>query len=494
MDSTVTQTIRTKLSRRVENLVRRLGTEGYPEYQTEDGIVRFVRGVLRADPAPYQEEILRSVVRHGRAAIRGPHGLGKTALAAWVVIWAVVVFPDVKAVTTASAWRQLTKFLWPEIRKWAGRANWKLLGLEIRWGKELLSLSLKMGQREAFAAASNNPDLIEGAHAETVVYVFDEAKAIPDDTWDAAEGAFSGAGADTGRRAFALAISTPGPPSGRFYDIHSRKAGTHSWWTRHVTLPEAIAAGRISQTWVDQMGQLWGTTSSEYMNRVLGEFDETGSNNLIPLRWVQLAIQRWRLWQGIGQGSVSYGLDVAREGDDKTALAKLVGRCLERIAYFEKKSTMWTVGRVAMEAGKTDQIAVDVIGMGSGVTDRLQELGYATWGINVQWKTDVTDRHGNLQFVNLRSAIWWMIRDMLDPENPFALGIPDDEILIADLVAPKWGFASTGRIVVESKKEIKKRLKRSPDGADAFGLAILAALGPMEIVEKVWDESIRVEV
>src|SRR5258708_17486515 len=144
------------------------------QYRTADGIVTFVRDILRVDGqagepnsiAPYQEEILRALVERRRAAVRAPHGAGKSTLAAWIILWVITVFEvDVKAVTTAGAWRQLKEFLWPDVRKWATRADWSKLGIDVRRGKELLDLSLTIGERKAFAAASDNPELIEGAHA-----------------------------------------------------------------------------------------------------------------------------------------------------------------------------------------------------------------------------------------------------------------------------------------------------------------------------------------
>ena len=198
-------------------------------YRSQAGIVRIVRDVLKADPAPYQERILKALVKHKRVAVRGPHGLGKTALAAWVVLWGLLAFDDdVKIPTTASAWRQLEKFLWPEIRKWARPLMTEHADMT------LLTLSAKIPGKEAFAVASDDPALIEGAHANTLIYVFDESKAIPAGTWDAAEGAFSGAGEDTGADAYWLAISTPGATDGRFYDIHQRRPGFEDWHTEHV--------------------------------------------------------------------------------------------------------------------------------------------------------------------------------------------------------------------------------------------------------------------
>jgi len=79
--------------------------EDLSEWRTPDGIVRFVKEVLRVeDLAPYQEQILRALVTRKRVAVRGPHGLGKTALAAWVILWVMAVYPDDVKVPTPG-WR-----------------------------------------------------------------------------------------------------------------------------------------------------------------------------------------------------------------------------------------------------------------------------------------------------------------------------------------------------------------------------------------------------
>jgi hypothetical protein len=225
----------------------------------------------------YQREILTAVPRERKVSARGPHGLGKTALAALIVIWFAltrdVAGIDWKAATTAGAWRQLEHYLWPEIHKWIRRVRWDRVGRRIpREHAEILTLNLKLARGAAFPVASNDPALIEGVHADHVLYVFDESKAIGAAVFDAAEGAFAAADAQPGLEAYAVAFSTPGEPSGRFYEIHQRKAGLEDWWVRHVTLAEAITARRVSQGWADQRMRQWGENSALYANRVLGEF------------------------------------------------------------------------------------------------------------------------------------------------------------------------------------------------------------------------------
>ncbi len=435
-------------------------------------IPAFARDVLGFTPAPYQEDIFGALLEHRRVAVRSLHGVGKTALMACVALWAVTMLDDdTKVVITASAWRQLTKFLFPEIRKWAASAKWGQVGITMRWGKELLDLSIKLPGREAFAAASDNPALLEGAHGKHLVYLFDESKSIPDATWDAAEGAFS-----TGD-CYALAVSTPGEPSGRFYDIHARRPGFDDWWTRHVRLEEAIAAGRINPDWVEQRRVQWGENSAVFQNRVLGNFATSGEDSVIPLAWIEQANQRWAEAEGRGQGALTLGVDPARYGEDRTAIASLRGNVIERVQSFAQADTMQTAGYTIMALGgeRTARIGIDVIGIGAGVFDRLKEQGFSVVAVNAGAGTDAKDASGTLQFLNVRAAMWWALRERLDPAGRDLLALPPDDRLTGDLAAPRWTVTSSGKIKIESKDEVRARIGRSTDFADAVGAALWAA-------------------
>lgn len=437
-------------------------------------------------PAPYQLEIGTNLIEYQREAVRGLHGLGKTTIAAWLVHWFALtrdIDSDWKLPTTASVWRQLNKYLWPEIHKWARRLKWELIGRPPYDNRtELQVLNLKLTTGEAFAVASDSPGNIEGAHADCIFYIFDEAKLIAASIFDAAEGAFSGAGQDTDNEALALAISTPGETSGRFYDIHRKAPGLEDWHTRHVTLQEAVKAGRVSLEWANNRKKLWGEESAAYQNRVLGEFADSDESAVIPLSWVEKAIERWNKIDGAvyEDAESGYGVDVARFGEDKTVICKVTGDVCEWLQYSSRKSTMQTAGKVANILGSDydSPIAIDTIGVGGGVYDRLGELGYNVVSVNVQEATDLTDSSGENKFNSLRSAVWWSIREALDPDGKEPLALPPDDTLVGDLTAPTWGFTSRGAIVVESKDDIKKRLNRSPDAADALALALYALAFP----------------
>ena len=421
-------------------------------------------------PAPYQLETMGYLSKNKRMCIRGPHGLGKTAEMAWLVLWFALTRDgeDWKIPTTASNWRQLSEYLWPEIHKWARRLKWNVVGRSpLIDGKELLDLSIKLKTGEAFALASDKPSAIEGAHAKHLLYILDEAKTIVDETWNAVEGAFA-----TGN-CFALASSTPGDSSGRFYDIQSRKAGYENWHVRAVSLEEAIMAGRVSQKWADDCKTQWGAESSAYNNRVEGNFASTEENNVIPLAWVEAANERWDDWNEKGKPGnyKGVGVDVARYGTDKTVIAPAYVNddllAFDKLNYTTKEDTMQTTGRVVIWMKKGGRAVVDVIGLGAGVVDRLRELGHKVDAFNASKSTDQKDASGEVGFVNKRSAIWWRFRELLDPSSKVKIALPNDSLLIGDLITPTWKMNSTGKIQVESKDEIIKRLGRSTDSADA---------------------------
>ena len=222
-------------------------------------------------------------------------------------------------------------------RKWARRIRWNRIGREpLDERLELQQLNLKLRTGEAFSAASNVPGTLEGAHADHLLHVFDESKLIPDETFDVAEGATLAAGADTSLEAYALAISTPGEPHGRFYEIHQRRTGLRDWWVRHITVEEGIKAGRISREKVTQLAQLWGRQSATFQNRVLGEFAED-QDAIIPLSWVEAANDRWREWVEAGRpltGLQAVGVDVSGGGPAKTKFALRSGDVLAEIRDF----------------------------------------------------------------------------------------------------------------------------------------------------------------
>jgi hypothetical protein len=454
--------------------------------------VAFAREVLHMDLAPYQERALRALAEHKRVAFRGPRGAGKSTLAAAAVLWFLGVHEECKVPTTTSNWRQLIEFLWPEIHKWAEKADWWRVGLEVRPNKELRDLRIVINKnRTASAISSNNPDRIEGAHAPALLMVFDESKIIPEGIWNSAEGALG-----TSEEAYWLALSTPGESAGRFYDLFTKRDRYSNWFPVVATLDECINAGRILRKWVEDCRKAWGEASVMFQRHVLGNFAEDSGESLIQLGWVERANQKWEqknedvynlIQEGVSKEEAErlvwgdldrVGCDPARFGDDKTGWAFRYGMAVKEVDRTRKEDTMETAGRlVAYLREHTAAVAyIDVNGLGAGVFDRVREVHdlkelrevqdqkIPAVPVNTANATKARDKTKELIFNRLRDYLWWHIKELLEDGE---IALPPDEELTADLVAFKWGNTSTGKIVIEEKKEVKKRLGRSPDTADA---------------------------
>lgn len=455
----------------------------------------------------YQDEALAALVEYLRVCVRSLHGVGKTTTSAVGILWFALTseaaclqgrIQDWKCPTTAGAWRQLEQYLWPEVHKWAALLDWEKLGRQPFKKNELLRLNLNLAHGQAFAVASDVPALIEGVHADRILYEFDESKSISHLTFDAAEGAFSTAGdaAGVGTEAYALATSTPGEPLGRFYEIQTGAPGFDDWHPLHVTLARARACNAVTEDWVERRRKQWGENSAVYANRVLGEFHSADEDGVIPLSWVEAAVERWQenaRWHNDDPATgillpweaalTAVGVDVARSGEDKTILALRHGLRVHELRESFHEDTMQTSGRVVgvLEANPGAYAMIDTDGLGAGVTDRARELEYDARAFHAGQTKGIenfTDRSGELHFANVKSAAWWRLREMLDPIYGVAVELPPDPVLLGDLTAPHWKIESNGRIRVEKKEEVKKRLGRSPDKADA-------------VVHSFWEERER---
>lgn len=171
----------------------------------------------------------------------------------------------------------------------------------------------------------------------------------------------------------------------------------------------------------------------------------------------------------------SLGVDVARGGRDNTVIARRHGMWFDKPLAYPGKETPdgpSTAGLVIAAMRDKAPIHIDVIGVGSAPYDFLKNAGQHALGINVAEASHERDRSGLLEFFNLRSELWWKMREALDPTQNNGIALPNDPRLKADLCAPKWKLQGS-RIKVESREEIEKRIGRSPDFASAYMLALI---------------------
>ena len=417
-----------------------------------DHPVLFVREVLGANPLPWQEDFLRAVARgERRISVRAGHGVGKSTVCSWALIWHMVTRYPQKSVVTAPTAAQLFDALYSELKSWINKLPPILKDLF-----EVFSdrINLKDAPESSFISArtssSERPEALAGVHSENVLLIVDEASAVPEQVFEAAAGSMSGHSATT------ILISNPTRNSGLFYKTHHELAS--DWFRLHVS---CINIPLVSSDFVRQIEATYGRDSNAFRIRVLGEFAIADDDTLIAADLVDAAMSR-----DITQGdeTMVYGLDVARFGTDRTALCKRRGNVVVEIKHWGGLDLMQTVGAVVNEA-KTDnpeEICVDTIGLGSGVADRLREQGFNVRDVNVS-ESSAMNPNAN----KLRDELWLSVKDWLATR---AVKLPKDDTLRHELVAPRYNFTSSGKVVVESKDSMKRRGMRSPDLADALCL------------------------
>ena len=228
------------------------------------------------------------------------------------------------------------------------------------------------------------------------------------------------------------------------------------------------------------MSQLQALPEPLRSQMLLGDFQagiEDDPWQVIPTRWVEIAQERWQERARKGE-TMSMGVDVARGGKDNTVIAKRhktedTDLWFDRLQIHPGKETpsgRTVAGLVIAEHRDHAPIHLDVIGVGASPYDVLAEASQPVYGVNVSERATEKDKSGKLTFFNLRSQLWWKMREALDPEAENGICLPPDPELPKELCAPRWELSGM-TIKVESREDIIERVGRSPDRASALVLA-----------------------
>jgi len=420
--------------------------------------VLFVEEMLGAQPFDYQAEFLRALLDERKMSVKSGHGTGKSTTASWAMLWFMLLRYPCKVVVTAPTSSQLFDAMFAELKRWINELPKEL--------QQLLNVKsdrveLVSAPAEAFiscrTARAETPEALAGVHSDHVLLIIDEASGVPEQVYEAAAGSMSGHNATT------LMLSNPTRSSGTFFESHNRMA--NSWWTRTWSCKDSPL---VSHEFVDEMELRYGPESNAYRVRVLGEFPLSDDNTIIPYHLVEAAQNRDVVVSD--EATVVWGLDVARFGSDATALCKRQGPIVTELRSWRGLDLMQTTGRIVAEyealapSKRPAEILVDSIGVGSGVVDRLQELGLPVRGVNVAESPSMGDT-----YMNLRSELWFKCKAWLEDRS---CKLPKDDQLIAELTAIRYSFTSSGKMKAESKDEMRKRGLGSPDLADALCLTM----------------------
>lgn len=419
-----------------------------------------------------QRDIIHALKDHKNVAVKSGHGVGKSYTAAVAAAWWVATHPseDTVVVTTAPSAHQVSAILWEDIRKLHRKGN---LAGEVqrrdRWliGDTLVGFGRKPQDYDKHA--------FQGIHRKYVLVIIDEACGIDEWMWIAA------LAITTGVHCRVLAIGNPDDPSSYFHKVCKPDSG---WNVIKISVLDSpnftgepvsqhLKDQITDQTYLDAMEKEVGRDSPLWTSKVLGEFPEIDEFSVIPLGWIYDAQRRWLEWEAAGrplEGGKVVGADIARFGLDKTAFAVRYNDVIVDVKAMPKKDTQGTATLLKEETGRGLSI-IDTNGVGAGVYDEMRKSNFYSLPFNPGTKTLLRDSSGQIEFYNLRAAATWHLRELLDPSRNSTICLPPNDKLAADLSAPRWKNIAGGKLVIEGKDEIRKRIGRSPDLGDAVTLS-----------------------
>jgi hypothetical protein len=437
-----------------------------------------------------QAEIARSVAANKRTAVQSAHGVGKSFLAATLAAWWVDTHPadQTMVVTTAPSLDQVHAILWEEIRGLHDRAS--LPGVVQRTDRWLVGERLVgMGRKPP----DYNESAFQGIHRKYVLVILDEACGIPAWLWTAVETI------TTGNYCRILAIGNPDDPNSHFKRLCAGE--TPGWFPHQISVfdspnftgeevPDELHDLLTTVQWAEDRKAEWGEDNPLYIAKVRGIFptDHPWSvvrmSDLYACRIADVPRAAHELVP------VSLGVDVGGGGDE-TVIRERRGMMAGR-EWRERSDKPESLARLVLHAIKATgaaSVKIDSIGLGYGLVGEmrnLQTLGAHNariYAVNVSEKA----RDPNMYF-NLRSQLWWECGRIAAEQRTMDLSrMENGDKTVAQLLEPHYQHDLKGRIKVEAKDDIRKRLGRSPDNADAL---LLAYYEPVASATE-WFETLR---
>lgn len=433
---------------------------------------------------PWQVSIL-SDIRDGlitaaeaiRIAVSSGHGIGKSALVAIIILWAICTHEDTRGIVTAGTEGQLRTKTVPELSKW-----YRMLICKhwfIQTATAIFSADPK--HRDTWRIDfipwnESNPEAFAGLHnkGKRILVLFDEASQIADIIWETVEGALT----DADTEILWLNFANPTRNTGKFRECFGRNR--HRWNGRQIDSRTVKITNKVQlQQWVDDYGE-----DSDFVRiRVRGVFPRAGSLQFVPADIVEAATKRDVVIAG--DDAVVLGVDVARFGDDQSVIAVRCGRDARSRPWssYRGMDTMQLSAKV-FEAWKRTgarAIFVDGGGVGAGVVDRLRQMGAPVIEVQFGARPDggfiLADP---VKVKNKRTEMAVVAREWLKGG-----AIPDNPELIADATGIEYGFDADNALILEKKSDMKKRGLASPDWWDALSLTFAS---PIQVQDEGWAD------
>lgn len=474
------------------------GFAGNPWARFVDDPVGFVEDGLGETLWSRQKMILEAVRDHKRVAVPACHAPGKTHLAARAIAWWISCHPPgtAQVVTTATTFRQVRNLLWVQVRRLHSKHKLPGETSQVEWkiGSDIVGYG--------FSAPAWDETAVQGVHAPHLLVVVDEAGGISNKLGQSLEALMTGGhtrllvignpAVDIEDSWFERACESP------LFEVIPISAFDTPNFTGEATdlcracpvevAPHHVASHLVDKEWVDDVFHEFGQDSPFAVARVLARFPKAAPNKVIPMSWVEASLENDAPLQG---DELRLGVDVASDGGDELVIARADGfrvKVIHTSSGQANASAVDVAGVILEKILETELMAlgrshrhrvtvkVDGIGVGWGVASLLQQ-----WRKEGRHRSDIISVNvartaGSGKFKNQRAEMWWNARQLLmpDPQNEQAQAVrlECDRRTMAQLSSPMYSADSAGRIVIEAKRDIKRRSGVSPDRAEAILLAL----------------------
>lgn len=416
-------------------------------------------------PRSWQRWMLDTVGEHLRnpdtrhqplmIAVSSGHGIGKSAGISMLLNWGMSTCEDCKAVITANTDNQLRTKTWPEVIKWAN------LSITKDWFSTPATAMYsndpghdKRWRADAIPWSEHNTEAFAGLHNERkrIILVFDEASNIADKVWEVAEGALT----DEDTEIIWVAFGNPTRNTGRFRECFRKYK--HRWVTKQIDSRTVEGTNKEQiQKWIEDYGE-----DSDFVKiRVRGIFPSASETQFIPTGLTDAAMKRTVTAAEVAHAPVIIGVDPAYSGADDAVIYMRQGlycKCL-----WTGNKTTDDVVMAKRIADFEDSLQADAVNIDFGYGTGIYSVGM-NWGRDwqlVQFGGASTDP----QMLNKRGEMHNSVKTWLKIG-----GALDNQETADDLSAAEYKVRLDGKILLESKDDIKKRIGRSTGKGDALAL------------------------
>lgn len=418
-------------------------------------------------PRAWQDDIFKIIEQHLanpetryqplKISVASGHGIGKSASMGMISNWAMSCFTDAKIVTTANTEGQLRTKTAPEIGKWfrmALTAHWfDVQTMSIKSRDPSRSESWRL---DFIPWSEHNTEAFAGLHNEgkIIVLLFDEASKIHDKVWEVAEGALT----DQDTVIIWIVYGNPTRNSGRFRECFRKFR--HRWAGRQI---DSRTVEGTNKKFLQQLVDDNGEDSDIVKVRVRGQFPSQSAMQFISEADVDAARNKHLRREQYSFAPVIIGVDPAWTGDDNLEIVLRQGLYSKSLATIPKNDNDVHIANLIArfeDEYQADAVFIDA-GYGTGIKSAGDVMG-RSW--RLIWFSGKAINPG---YYNKRAEMWGGIKQWLKAGGAID---PDDQGLYDDLVGPETVPRLDGKILLESKEDMKARGLPSPNKGDALGL------------------------